>query len=107
MPKNTPVPLMLSITVLTVFSTIVLLAPPQVAVLLLDIMPLPRDAKLALLGIAVLNVVLSLAFERWLQGILAKFIGLLMKLRGGATRRRTKEGKMYKAVEHGLMRGSN
>ncbi|KZT40553.1 hypothetical protein SISSUDRAFT_1044071 [Sistotremastrum suecicum HHB10207 ss-3] len=106
-PMWTNAPLMLSIIVLATFSTIVLLAPPQVAVLLLDIMPLPRDAKLALLGISALNVVASLAFERWLQGLFAKLLGFLSKLRGGSTRRRTNEGKMYKAVEHGLMRGSN
>jgi cation-transporting ATPase 13A2 len=64
-------------------------------------MILPFSARRSLLFAAIINVVLSMAFEEWGTQVVAQIIGaLLSRLRRG--RRRMREGMAYKAVEGGM-----
>lgn len=92
--------LMFSITSLTLFNLLVLLYPPQPVRHILELMTIPFPARLSLLFAAVVNVLLSVAFEEWGTQVVAQVIGAVIHLRRG--RRRTREGKAYKAVEGGM-----
>lgn len=92
--------LVFSITTLTLFNLLVLLYPPQPLRLILELMVLPFSARLSLLFAAIANVVLSMAFEEWGTQAVAQVIGIVFQLQRG--RRRTREGKAYKAVEGGM-----
>ncbi|KAG9039815.1 hypothetical protein FRB95_007242 [Tulasnella sp. JGI-2019a] len=91
--------LMFSIITLTLFSTFVLLSPPIPIALILDLMPIPLMAKLTLLLAVILNVLASMGLERWNLG--ARTVELLRTMWRKSTRRprRTRDGKIYKAVE--------
>ncbi len=90
-----------SLVVLSLFSILVLMSPPQPVSIILELMPLPLRARTALLLAAGLNVVLSLAFEEWGTRVVALVFGWLLELRRGG-KRRVREGKAYKAVEGGM-----
>ena len=85
---------------LTLFNLIILLIPPAPLALLLELMQLPFSARLTLLGAVICNALLSFAFEHWgtpaVAGIIDFGYYLLYQ------RRRTREGKTYKAVEGGM-----
>ncbi|EJD52718.1 Ca-transporting ATPase [Auricularia subglabra TFB-10046 SS5] len=85
--------LMLAILILSAFSTLLLLSPPQSMVVLLELMPLPREAKWTLLSVVLVNVGLCAGFERWGSLRVARL------LRRARTRSRIKGGAAYKAVE--------
>ncbi|KDQ21478.1 hypothetical protein BOTBODRAFT_25926 [Botryobasidium botryosum FD-172 SS1] len=91
--------LLASLIILTSFSTYVLISPPQMMSLLLDLKVLPYSAKLTLLTGVVLNVLACVAFERW--AIVAKVVIFVSK-RWRGRRRRVKAGKTYEAVEGGM-----
>lgn len=92
--------LILSISVLTAFSVFVLLVPPEPLARLLDIMPIPMDARLTILVAAALNAVLCDALERWSPLVIAvTYVSKLLKAR---RKRAFREGKLYKAVEGGM-----
>jgi cation-transporting ATPase 13A3/4/5 len=91
---------MLSIIVLTIFSTFVLLAPPSALARLLDIKPLPPSSRVTLLVAAALNAVLCGALERWAP--LARIITSISRQFKTGKRRGVREGKLYKAVEGGM-----
>lgn len=91
--------LMLSIGVLTLFNIMVLLAPPQFLVSILELEDLPFEGRLTLLLAVIMNVILSMGFERWGAGAVAQLVGYLMQLRG---KHRVKDGKTYKVVEGGM-----
>ncbi|KII92069.1 hypothetical protein PLICRDRAFT_103455 [Plicaturopsis crispa FD-325 SS-3] len=93
--------LMFSLVVLLVFNTVVLLYPPQSVALLLELMPLPFSARVTFLTAAVINVVLSMAFEQWGAQAAAQLVGGLLRLRR-QDRRRVRDGKAYKAIEGGM-----
>lgn len=87
--------------VLSVFNVLVLLAPPKIMLDILTLMDLPIGSRYVLLVAAVVNVVVSLAFEEWgTQGV-STMIGATMKCCGRG-RRRVRDGKAYKAVEGGM-----
>lgn len=92
---------MLSISLLTVFSTWVLLAPPSYIADVLDVMSIPSSARMTLLGAVILNAVLSLALEKWAP--LATMVSWVAReLKGRRKRSIVKDGKLYKAVEGGM-----
>jgi len=90
--------LMSAICVLSLFSLLVLLSPPQVIAHILNLMSLIFSARLALLLAVMVNVAVSLGFEEWGAGWIAGGVGSLMKWWRG--RRRAK--KAYKVVEGGM-----
>lgn len=93
--------LMSSMCLLSAFNIWVLLAPAKVVSTLLTLMPLPLGARYTLLMVAVINVVVSLSFERWGAQSVSDLIGAVtLWLHRG--RRRVREGKAYKAVEGGM-----
>lgn len=80
-----------------------LLSPSKVVVKLLTLVELPTAGRYSLLIAASLNIVLSLAFERWGTVMVSDFIGRVVRswdISGG--RGRVREGKAYKAVENGF-----
>lgn len=87
---------MASIVALTLFSTLVLLAPPQSLRLILDIMPIPSSAKRTLLFAAVLNALVCFGFERW-----NPVAGALEAVSRGQ-QKRMRGGLEYRAVEGGM-----
>jgi cation-transporting ATPase 13A2 len=91
---------MLSVVGLSAFNILVLLFPPQQLLDLLELMPLPGSARTTLLAVVVINVMLSLAFERWgTQAVTAGLSWASSQFRRGKWTR--KDGKAYKAVgEH-------
>ncbi|CAE6444743.1 unnamed protein product [Rhizoctonia solani] len=93
--------LMASIVALTVFSTVVLLAPPQSLRLLLDLMEIPTGAKRTLLIAAVLNAAVCFGFERW-----NPVAGALEAVARGS-QRRVRGGLEYRAVEGGMAGRTN
>lgn len=91
---------MLSISILTAFSVFVLIAPPAPLARLLDIMPIPIDARLTILFAAALNAVLCLALERWSPlAVVVSYVSRILKTR---RKRAIREGKLYKTVEGGM-----
>jgi len=92
---------MFSMSLLSAFSVLVLLAPPKALAELLTLVPLPVAGRQTLLMAAVVNVGISMAFEAWGAQAVSKVMGDMMRWwhRG---RRRTGEGKVYKAVEWGM-----
>lgn len=93
--------LMSSMCLLSVFNIWVLLAPAKVVSTLLTLMPLPLGARYTLLMVAVINVGVSLSFERWGAQRVSDLVGAVtLWLHRG--RRRVREGKAYKAVEGGM-----
>lgn len=91
---------MFSIVTLAVFNMIVLLYPPEPVRKVLELMLLPFSARSSLLLAVIINIVLSMAFEEWGTRVIAQALGMLFRLRNG--RRRTREGKAYKAIEGGM-----
>ncbi|KAG8864475.1 hypothetical protein FRB96_004978 [Tulasnella sp. 330] len=91
--------LMFSIISLTLFSTFVLLSPPTPLALILDLMSIPLTAKLTLLLAVMINVLASVGLERW--NLVATAVELLRTMWQKSTKRprRTRDGKIYKAVE--------
>jgi cation-transporting ATPase 13A3/4/5 len=92
---------MFSMGLLSAFNVLVLLAPPKALAKLLTLMPLPVEARHTLLIAAVVNVGISMGFEAWGAESVSRAVGDAMDWwhRG---RRRTGEGKVYKAVEWGM-----
>lgn len=91
--------LMFSLTVLSTLNVLVLLWPPKVISGLLQLKPIPFSARMVLLVGAVVNIVVSVAFEKWGAQRVAEIVGILMRRRG---RRRVRHSKAYKAVEGGM-----
>lgn len=90
---------MVSIGCLSLFNVLVLLLPPGPIAAILELMPLPFSARWILLVAVVVNVLISMAYERWGAHSVALLIGSAMRMR---RRWRTRDGKTYKAVEGGM-----
>ncbi|GJJ06581.1 hypothetical protein Clacol_000774 [Clathrus columnatus] len=73
--------------------------PPAVLGSLLELLNIPMRARAELLAVVLINVVLSVGFERYCQESVANLVGKLARLlrRRG---RRVDDGKVYKAVEN-------
>lgn len=89
--------LMLSLTLLGLINTMILLSPPRFVMVLLDLMIIPYSARTTLLTGVVMNIVLSVMFERWGVQYLAQIVGSLTK--AYQEHRRIQLGKAYKLVD--------
>jgi cation-transporting ATPase 13A2 len=88
---------MLSLIALSLFNVSVLLAPIKLISALLELVPIPISARLTLLWAAIINVVVSVGFERWIAQPVAEMIGMLMTQHEG--RRRVKDNRVYRALD--------
>ncbi|KIL68855.1 hypothetical protein M378DRAFT_190708 [Amanita muscaria Koide BX008] len=102
-PMYTNIWLMLSIAVLSGFNIITLLAPPSSVSKWLNLVQLPLSGRMTLLVAVAGNVIASVMFEDWGVQNIAQMVGKWQKWYGG--RRRTWDGKAYKAVEGGMRSG--
>lgn len=59
-------------------------------------MDIPLEARAELIAVVMINVGLSVAFEKWCQGLVVKVVGYLVQRR---RRGRRVDGKVYKTVE--------
>ncbi|EKM54134.1 uncharacterized protein PHACADRAFT_209950 [Phanerochaete carnosa HHB-10118-sp] len=91
--------LMFSIVSLSLFNALVLLFPPGFLSSILELTDMPTSGRATLLLVVVVNVVLSMAFERWGAPVVAATVDYLTSLR---KRHRVRDGKTYKAVEGGM-----
>ena len=90
---------MISIGSLTLFNVLVLLAPPAFISDVLELEDLPFSGRSTLLFAVVVNVALSMAFERWGAQTVSRAVGYVINFRG---KHRVKDGKTYKVVEGGM-----
>lgn len=90
--------LMVSIILLSLFSLVILLSPPQAIIGVMNLLPLPFGARVVLLMAVVGNVVVSMVFEEWGAGRIAEMIGVVLRWRRG----RWRAQKTYKVVEGGM-----
>jgi cation-transporting ATPase 13A3/4/5 len=88
---------MFSLAVLGLINTVILLSPPKFAIILLELMKLPRLARTTLFGGVVLNSIVSVMFERWGVQYIAQIVGSLMKMY--EEHRRIRLGKAYKLID--------
>ena len=91
---------MASVIGLSFFSLVVLLQPPKPVRLILELMVFPFSGRAWIAAFALINVLVSLAFEQWGTQIVSRAVGVLMNLY--LENRRYREGKAYKAVEGGI-----
>ncbi|KAI0093395.1 Ca-transporting ATPase [Irpex rosettiformis] len=98
-PMWTNIWLMISIGSLTLFNVLVLLVPPAFISDILELEDLPFAGRTTLLFAVIINVGLSMAFERWGAQVVSRAVGYVMDFRG---KHRVKDGKMYKVVEGGM-----
>ena len=87
---------MLSLIALSLFNVAVLLVPTKFMSAVLELMPLPLSARLTLLWVAVINVAVSVAFERWVAQLIADVVGMLVSEHEG--RRRINDSRVYRAI---------
>jgi cation-transporting ATPase 13A3/4/5 len=88
---------MVSLVALSLFNVSVLLAPTKFIAALLELMPMPISARLILLSAAIINVAVSVVFERWIAQLVADVVGVFVSQHEG--RRRIKDSRMYRAIE--------
>ncbi|KAH9036902.1 P-type ATPase [Lactarius hengduanensis] len=88
--------LMFSLVALSLFNVTVLLAPTKFISAVLELMPLPLSARLTLLWAAVINVAVSVVYERWVTQLIADVVGMLVSEHEG--RRRIRESRAYRAI---------
>ena len=93
---------MFCIGLLSGYNILVLMTPPHAVSEFLTLMPLPVSGRYVLLVAAILNVGISLAYEEWGTPAVSAVVGLMTRWwqRG---KRRTRDGKMYKVVEGGMI----
>lgn len=91
---------MLSMSIIAFINVWLLLAPPIPLISLLELMRIPISARFTLLLAILLNILLSVIFEHWAADVIAESIGLVTRF--VRSRRRIRDGKMYKAVENGM-----
>lgn len=87
---------MFSLVALSLFNVSVLLAPTKFISAVLELMPLPLSARLTLLWAAIINVAVSVVFERWVAQLIADVVGMLVSEHEG--RRRIKDSRAYRAI---------
>jgi cation-transporting P-type ATPase 13A2 len=88
---------MLSLVALSLFNVSVSLAPIKFVSALLELVPIPISARLTLLWAAIINVAVSVGYERWIAQAVADAVGMLVSQDSG--RRRIKDNRVYRAVE--------
>jgi cation-transporting P-type ATPase 13A2 len=90
---------MLSIVSLTLFNILVLLIPLPFVSSILELTNMPFSGRFTLLLAVIVNVALSMAFERWGAPTVAAAVGYLTSFR---KRHRVRDGKTYKFIESGM-----
>src|SRR5713226_149415 len=85
--------LMLSLVVLSLFNVSVLLAPIRFISALLELVPIPMSGRLTLLWATVINVAVSVGYERWMAQVVADAVGVFVSQQDG--RRRIKDNRVY------------
>lgn len=93
---------MFCIGLLSSCNILVLMTPPHTLSKVLTLMALPVTGRYVLLVAAIINVGISMAFEEWGTPVVSTVIGLLIRWWQRGTRR-TRDGKMYKVVEGGMI----
>lgn len=93
---------MICIGLLSSCNILVLMTPPHAVSKVLTLMPLPFAGRYVMLVAAIMNVGISMAFEEWGTPAVSTVVGLMTRWwqRG---KRRTRNGKMYKVVEGGMI----
>jgi len=91
--------LMAAIGILTGFNILVLLWPAGIVSEALTLMPLPPRARHILLLAVVMNVAVSIIFEKWVALWMGDMVGKWMELWG--SKRRKLRDKGYKIIEGG------
>ena len=89
---------MLSLVALSLFNVSVLLAPIKFVSGLLELVPIPISARLTLLWAAIINVAVSVGYERWISQAVADAVGMFVSLQQDS-RRRIKDNRVYRAVD--------
>ncbi|KAN0109276.1 P-type ATPase [Russula decolorans] len=90
--------LMLSLVVLSLFNVSVLLAPIKLISGSLELVPIPISARLTLLWAAIINVAVSVGYERWIAQAVADAVGFLLASQQDS-RRRIKDNRVYRAID--------
>lgn len=88
---------MFSLITLGLINTVTLLLPPKPAKVLLELKRLPLSGRTTLFFGVVINVVVSVAFERWGAQYLSRVVGSLVRMY--QEHRRVKSSKAYKLVD--------
>jgi len=88
---------MVSLVALSLFNVSVLLVPTKFISALLELVPIPMSARLTLLWAAIMNVAVSVSFERWVVQVVAEVVGTFVSQHDG--RRRIKDSRVYRAVD--------
>jgi cation-transporting ATPase 13A2 len=90
---------MLSLVALSLFNVSVLLAPIKIISALLELVPIPVSARLTLLWAAIINVAVSVGYERWISQAVADAVGMIVSSQQDSSRRRIKDNRVYRAVD--------
>lgn len=92
---------MLSLVALSLFNVLVSLAPIKFISALLELVPIPISARLTLLWAAIINVAVSVGYERWIAQAVGEVVGMFVSSlrQDGSGRRRIKDNRVYRAVE--------
>jgi cation-transporting ATPase 13A2 len=90
---------MLSLVALSLFNVSVLLAPIKFISALLELVPIPISARLTLLWTAIINVAVSVGYERWIAQAVADVVGMIMSSQQQDGRRRVKDSRVYRAID--------
>ncbi|EJD02982.1 Ca-transporting ATPase [Fomitiporia mediterranea MF3/22] len=91
---------MLAMSVIALINVWLTLYPPQPLLVLLELMVIPFSGRSILIAAVAVNVLLSVTFERWGTASVARVISFATDQ--FRIRRRIRDGKAYKAVEHGM-----
>lgn len=88
---------MLSLVALSLFNVSVLLAPIKFISALLELVPIPISARLTLVWAAIINVAVSVGYERWVAQVVADAVGMFVSQQD--SRRRVKDNRIYRAID--------
>lgn len=103
-PIWTNVWLMLTVTVLLLFSLYALFVPSGLVFDILGLVPFPRSFHFALFVAVILNTILSFVFESFLSQYVVRFVKGIQRLsrRSRRSKLRKHGSKMYRAVERSM-----
>lgn len=90
---------MVSLVALSLFNVSVLLAPIKFISKLLELVPIPISARLILLWAAIINVAVSVGYERWIAQVVADVVGLFVSSQQDGRRRMKDSRVYYRAVD--------
>lgn len=88
---------MLTMVLIALINIWLILSPPQFLAVLLELMTLPLAARFSLLFAVVVNVGLSVVFERWGSEAVANAVSYMVSFIQDV--RRVRESRRYKAID--------